>query len=404
VTPERWQQIENIFHAAAELDTGGRASYVAAACGDDLSLRREVESLLEGRRRPFAIMDGPPPGQAALRLLAAACGEEIVGRKVGRYRVLAPLGEGGMAEVYLAEDTELGRKVALKLLPAALTHDARQVRRLQQEARAASALNHPNIITIHETGREGGLHFIATEFIRGETLRQQIRGAHMPVREVLDIAVQIADALTAAHQAGIVHRDIKPENVMVRDDGYVKVLDFGIAQLRGSRVEVKEAEAGGAGPPVSAFFGTVSYMSPEQSRGEPLDARTDLFSFGVLIYEMLTGRRPFEGETQKDVLRAICEDEPRPLRALRSNVSRGLVEVVDKALRKNRDERYQTAAELQDDLKRLRERLRRGAAADEPEPSRDTGRAGPGPCVRAAERRATTCGATRADCCRRLRC
>ena len=375
MTPERWQRVEEIFHAAAALDTGARASYVATACGDDLPLRREVESLLEGRRRPVAILDELPPGRAALCLLAAACGEEIVGRKVGRYRVLAPLGAGGMAEVYLAEDTELGRKVALKLLSTALTRDAEHVRRLHQEARAASALNHPNIITIHETGREGGLHFIATEFIQGETLRQQMRGPRMPVREVLEVAVQIAGALAAAHQAGIIHRDIKPENVMVRDDGYVKVLDFGIARLRGARVGIQETGARRPGPPASAFFGTVSYMSPEQSRGEPLDARTDLFSFGVLLYEMLTGRRPFEGETQRDVLRAICEEEPQPLSALRANVSRALVEVVGKALRKNQDERYQTAGELQDDLKRLREQLRRGAAADGPERPTAVGRA-----------------------------
>jgi WD40 repeat protein len=366
MTPERWHEVESIFHAAAALDTGARACYVAAACGSDLSLRREVESLLESRRRPVAIMDGPPPALAAMKLLAAECVEEIVGRRVGRYHVLAPLAAGGMAEVYAAEDIELGRKVALKLLPPALTHDAGQVRRLQQEARAASALNHPNIITIHETGREGGLHFIATEFVQGETLRQQMRGPRMNVGEVVDIAVQIVGALAAAHQAGLIHRDIKPENVMVRDDGYVKVLDFGIARLRGPQSESPRAEAGQADPNASAFFGTAAYMSPEQARGEPLDARTDLFSFGVLLYEMLAGRRPFEGETQSEVLRALCEDEPRPLSALRANVPRPLAEAVAKALRKKREERYQTAGEMLDDLKRLREKLKSGKPADAP--------------------------------------
>src|SRR5919201_1820958 len=214
MTPERWRQVEGLFHAAAELDAGRRAAYLAAACAGDLSLRREVESLLEGRERPVAIMDEPPLDQAALRLIAAERGGEVVGRMIGRYRVLAPLGAGGMAEVYLAEDNELGRKVALKLLPPALTHDAERVNRLQKEARAASALNHPNIITIHETGRADGLHFIATEFVRGETLRQRMSGPRLPVREALEVAVQITSALAAAHQAGIVHRDIKPENVM----------------------------------------------------------------------------------------------------------------------------------------------------------------------------------------------
>jgi hypothetical protein len=362
MTPERWRQVESIFHAAAELDTGARTSYVAAACGDDLTLRREVETLLEGRGRPVAIMDGPPPVPAALRLLAAARGQEVVGRRIGRYRVLAPLGAGGMAEVYAAEDGELGRKVALKLLPAAFTHDAEQVRRLQQEARAASALNHPNIITIHEAGCDGGLHFIAMEFVQGETLRRQMRGPRMPLREALDIAFQIAGALTAAHQAGLTHRDIKPENVMVRDDGYVKVLDFGIARLRGPRAGSPAAETLQTEASAGEVCGTADYMSPEQARGEPLDSRTDLFSFGVLLYEMLAGRRPFVGVTRGDVLRAICEDEPPPLSASRANVPGALADIVGKALRKNRDERCQTAGELLDDLKRLREQLRRGAA------------------------------------------
>jgi eukaryotic-like serine/threonine-protein kinase len=351
MTPERWQKIEAVFHAAAELDVEARTAFVAEVCGNDLSLRHEVESLLSGRARSVGIMDATPLDRAALRLLAAEHEGSFVGRVIGRYRVLAQLGAGGMGEVYAAEDTELGRKVALKLLPAALVGNAEQASRLQREARAASALNHPNIITVHETGEADGLRFIAMEFIQGETLRRQMRGSHVPVRVALDIAVQIAGALAAAHKAGIIHRDIKPENVMARDDGYVKVLDFGIARLKDSQAATREDGTAARDVEASAFFGTASYMSPEQARGEPLDARTDLFSFGVLLYELLTGRRPFEGETLADVLRAVCEDEPQPLNVLRPNVPRALEEVVGKLLRKNRDERYQSADELLDDLK-----------------------------------------------------
>jgi WD40 repeat protein/predicted Ser/Thr protein kinase len=361
MTPERWQQVGTIFNAAVELETGARALYLAEVCGDDAALRQEVESLLAARDRPVGIMDEPP---------LVNC--ELAGREIGHYRVLARIGAGGMGEVYAAEDTELRRKVALKLLHAALTGDARQVSRLEKEAQAASALNHPNIITIHSTGQAEGFRFIVMEFIQGETLRHQMRGSRMPVPEALRVAVQVVGALAAAHKAGIVHRDIKPENVMVRDDGYVKVLDFGIAQLKDTQPCPPEPAAMPARVvTASAFLGTVSYMSPEQARREPLDTRTDLFSFGVLLYELLTGRRPFEGDTQAEVLRAICQDEPRPLN--RPDVPRTLEEVVGKLLRKSRDERYQTAGKLLKDLKRLRRR----APLEEQGPAPAPERAGP---------------------------
>ena len=222
------------------------------------------------------------------------------GTRFDRYEILSPLGKGGMGEVYLAQDTRLKRKVALKLLPASFTQNAERLRRFEQEAYAASALNHPNIITIYEIGESGEFHFIATEFIEGNTLRQQMADTRMNLREALEIAVQIASALAAAHAAGIVHRDIKPENIMLRPDGLVKVLDFGLAKLTESQALANDTDAvtvAASNTEPGVVMGTVRYMSPEQTRGLKVDGRSDIFSLGVVLYELVTGRAPFEGAT-----------------------------------------------------------------------------------------------------------
>ncbi len=278
---------------------------------------------------------------------------------ISHYRILDKLGAGGMGEVYLAEDTRLRRKVALKLLPAEFTRDAARVRRFEQEARAASALNHPNIITIHEIGEENGAHYIATEFIDGQTLRERL-AEKLTINAALDIAVQIAAALAAAHEAGITHRDIKPENVMLRRDGIVKVLDFGLAKLTEQRPDAVDSEA----PTIAkvntdpgTVMGTASYMSPEQARGLEVDARSDIFSFGVVLYETLTGRAPFAGVNAVDVMGAILNREPAPLNALAPEAPAELQRIVTKALRKDRDERYQFSKELLLDLKSLKQEL-----------------------------------------------
>jgi serine/threonine protein kinase/TolB-like protein/Tfp pilus assembly protein PilF len=275
------------------------------------------------------------------------------GTQFGRYKIRSPLGAGGMGEVYLAEDTHLQRPVALKFLPPRFTADEARLRRFKQEARATSALNHPNIITIFEIGEAEGTHFIATEFIDGVNLRRHMeRAGGLPTGEALDIALQAAGALDAAHTAGIVHRDIKPENIMVRPDGYVKVLDFGLAKL---------AEAGeGAGQTLTEpgmVIGTVAYMSPEQARGLDMDARTDIFSLGVVLYEMVCDRSPFDGETPTDMLVSILAQEPQPLSRYLSGASPEIQRIVSKALAKNRDERYQTVREMATDLRRLKQRL-----------------------------------------------
>jgi eukaryotic-like serine/threonine-protein kinase len=282
------------------------------------------------------------------------------GAIISHYRIVDKLGAGGMGEVYLAQDMKLDRKVALKILPRQFTQDESRLHRFIQEAKSASTLNHPNIITIHEIGEEGGTQFIATEFIQGETLRQPIARHRLSVREALDVATQIASALVEAHAAGIVHRDIKPENIMLRPNGLVKVLDFGLAKLTEQRSYPADTQA----PTIAkvntdpgTVMGTPTYMSPEQVRGLGVDVRSDIFSLGVVIYEMLAGRAPFEGGTTSDIISSILKTDPPPLARYSREVSPELQWVVSKALRKDCDERYQTARELQGDLKNLKREL-----------------------------------------------
>jgi len=280
---------------------------------------------------------------------------------ISRYRILEKLGSGGMGDVYLAEDMRLGRKVALKLLVEDLTENRERLGRFDQEAYAASALNHPNILTVYEMGDEGGRHFIAAEFIDGMTLRKRLATSPMDLSEVLSVAIQVADALEEAHAAGIIHRDIKPENIMIRRNGHVKVLDFGLAKLT-ERTVVEETDTEAVTRALvqtdaGVVLGTSQYMSPEQARGKPIDARTDIWSLGVVLYEMATGHPPFTGETKTDVIVAIAKSDPQPLTRFTRNVPAELEWIVMKALRKNVEERYQTVKEFESDLKKLKQRL-----------------------------------------------
>src|SRR5262245_8085472 len=313
---ERWKQVESLYHAVLERETATRAAFLAEVCAGDEELRREVASLIAYDGQPASFIESP-----VLEVAAREWADESFSQsppppnapsQVGAYQILSPLGRGGMGEVWLARDTRLGRKAAVKLLPSEFTSQPERVWRFEQEARAASALNHPNIITIYEMGEVEGRRFIVTEHVEGETLRQRLR-RRVGLTEALGIASQVAAALQSAHEAGITHRDIKPENVMARKDGLVKVLDFGLAKLRADR----GAESGRTGeaneslsvshPPAlalsrslsthpsltaaGAVMGTASYMSPEQARGRKVDHRTDIFSLGVMLYEMLAGRR-----------------------------------------------------------------------------------------------------------------
>ena len=289
------------------------------------------------------------------------------GTKLGRYEIRSKIGEGGMGEVYLALDTDLNRTVAIKILPAELASNEQRLRRFIQEAKAASALNHPHILTIHEIGNTADTRFIATEFIDGVTLRHRIQSGSQKLNEVLEIAIQGTSALAAAHSAGIIHRDIKPENIMVRRDGYVKVLDFGLAKLTEPSLLTSDSDAltkAFANTREGVVMGTANYMSPEQAKGIDLDARTDLWSLGVVLYEMITGRGPFVGDTPADSISLILQKDPLPLTRYAPDVPSELERIVNKALTKDREDRYQTAKDLLIDLRSLKRKLEVDAELD----------------------------------------
>jgi len=365
MTPERWQQIEDLFQRALERPGAERAAFLVAACAGDQDLRREVGELLGSFEQAYDFIERPACEVASTMGAAApppapAPPAWAIGRRVGPYQIQSLLGVGGMGEVYLAADTRLGRHIALKLLPAPFTTDRERVLRFEREARAASALNHPNIITIHEIGHADDAHFIAAEHIPGQTLRQRIAGGGLSLREALEVAMQAADALAAAHAAGIVHRDIKPENIMVRPDGLVKVLDFGLAK----QIERCPGEAGESPPGVpqvktdpNMIMGTVAYMSPEQALARPADSRSDIFSLGVVLYEMVSGKKPFEGPNPAAVLDAIVYSSPEPASVARPDLPPALDRLLARVLDKDPAARHQTAAELRGDLKRLRRQL-----------------------------------------------
>lgn len=372
---DEWQRINDLFHAALERVPGERAAFLAHACAGDDGLRLEVESLLASHDPSDNFIESLAPDLAA-GLLAESHARLATGQSVGNYRVMALLGAGGMGEVYLTEDTRLGRRVALKLLPAQFTTEPDRLHRFEREARAASSLNHPNIITIHEVGQLEGEPFIITEFIEGKTLRQQMAAATMMLREALDVAIQVASALEAAHKAGIVHRDIKPENIMLRPDGLVKVLDFGLAKLTESQPSGPGAEPttmAGVQTKTGLVMGTVTYMSPEQARGLAVDARSDIFSLGAVIYEMVAGRVPFQGATTSDVIVSILEREPAPLSRFAPGVPDELEQMVKKALAKDQEERYQLASDLLIDLRNLKQEMELQAKLDAVKPAGSKG-------------------------------
>ncbi|MEO6726485.1 MAG: serine/threonine-protein kinase, partial [Blastocatellia bacterium] len=312
MTPQRWAEVDKLLDEALARLPLERAAFLDAACIGDDELRREVESLLAAHdKAEEKFLKVPAIEMAAQRI---GSGEHsLIGQTFNHYNVISILGVGGMGEVYLARDTRLERKVALKFLPPQYTQDAERIRRFEREARAASALNHPNILTIYEIGEIGDKHFIVSEYIDGQTLRELLAKGRLPVKDEVRIAIQIADALSAAHEAGIVHRDIKPENVMLRRDGYVKVLDFGLAKLTERRwlqgtTNVAVGDLGQTNP--GAVMGTIRYMSPEQALGQEVDARSDLFSFGVLLYELIIGAPPFKGHSTAATLDAIVHHQP----------------------------------------------------------------------------------------------
>jgi serine/threonine protein kinase/formylglycine-generating enzyme required for sulfatase activity/dienelactone hydrolase len=350
VIVDRWGDVERLFHEAMQLKPQERGAFLESIESDDI--RGEVASLVASSGDCATSAVGAVIGDAA----AAALSEPLTGSSLGHFRIVRPLGRGAMGEVYLAQDRKLGRQVALKLLPVAFQGDSERVRRFEREARAAAALNHPNIVTVHEVGDWEGQPFIATEFVAGETLGQRLSRGPISTMETLHIADQIAAALAAAHGAGIVHRDLKPANIMLRPDGIVKVVDFGLARLSRPAAEFAgdEGTTGTMTVP-SRIMGTPHYMSPEQARGEVVDARSDLWSLGVVLYESLAGQRPFEAPSQMEVLAAVLSREPAPLRSLTRNVPSGLADLVARLLVKDREQRLSSAAEVAQVLKRFSE-------------------------------------------------
>ena len=316
MTPARLQTIEEIYRAALDQEPNKIGPFLDIACEGDEPLRRKVEALLASREQAGNFIETSAVGLAT-RIIQNGQADSLVGQTIGHYKISESIGTGGMGEVYLATDVVAGRKAALKLLPMRFTGDAARLKRFQQEAHAVVALNHPNILTVYEIGEDHSIHYIASELIEGETLRQRLTRGPMQLSEAVDVAIQVVSALAAAHQAGIVHRDIKPENIMLRPDGYVKVLDFGIAKLAESAFD--QATADGAEPMTLAetnlgsILGTVRYMSPEQACGAHVEKSTDIWSLGVVLYEMVTGHAPFTGDTPKEVMSAILEREPPPL-------------------------------------------------------------------------------------------
>jgi eukaryotic-like serine/threonine-protein kinase len=348
MTASKWQKVKAIFNSAVELPPEARSAYLAGTCASDNELRIEVEKLLDSYRSEF---------------LESASGYETndtrltPGTLIGRYEIVRLLGVGGMGEVYLAKDGQLDRKVAVKVLNKKYENQEENIQRFIQEAKAASALNHPNILVIHEIGVTHDSHYIVSEYIDGRTLRDIFNERKLSISETLDIATQIASALSAAHAARIIHRDIKPENIIVRNDGYVKVVDFGLAKLiplQPSFIGLEEETFRQNKTAQGLILGTVSYMSPEQARGEQVDERTDIFSLGVVIYEMIAGRSPFSSDSLSQTLANLLTEEPAALSG-RERIPLDLERLVSKMLKKDRDERFRTARDLAAALRDLQD-------------------------------------------------
>ena len=369
-----WEKLKEFFHTALALPPKDRPAYLDRACAGDTLLRQSVEALLKSHEES-GFVDEPAYAAAANLIVDDQQVERHLearafqaGQNIGRYRINSLLGEGGMGRVYLAEDTKLRRKVSIKFLSKAVTRDHKRLLRFEQEARAASALNHPNILTIYEFGEDDDQQFIATEFVEGQTLRERLQRP-IDLDDALEIAIQITSALVAAHRVNIVHRDIKPDNVIIRkDDRLVKVLDFGLAKILTTATPAATINGEASthfktGPGV--VMGTVAYMSPEQARGDQVDERSDIWSLGIVLYEMITGSTPFVADTSNEIISAILSRQrPAPLSRFTHDVPERLQEILDKVLTKDRDERYQTSKDLLIDLRRLKQSLELKASLD----------------------------------------
>jgi serine/threonine-protein kinase len=349
MTPERWQKVEHLLQAALEREPAERAALLELECTGDPDLRAEVESLLSSAQQANGFLAANAAADAAGLLADEPLADALLGSRFGPYSIKKQLGLGGMGEVFLAHDARLDRSVALKLLNPLLTGDRATRTRFLREARLASALDHPNVCTIHEAGEAEGRLFIAMQYVEGETLGRVIDGRPLRLDSLLSISLQVANALAAAHAQGIIHRDIKPGNIIVTAQGQAKVLDFGIAKLQ----ERAEGEADPHLTMTGAVLGTPASMSPEQARGEHVDHRSDIFSFGVVLYQMATGRIPFSGRSKADVISALLNQPHTPVTELNKKITARLSAVIDRALAKEPAERYQTMNEVISDLRQV---------------------------------------------------
>jgi serine/threonine protein kinase/TolB-like protein/Tfp pilus assembly protein PilF len=356
MTPERLKQADELVEAALKHSPDERAGFLHEACAGDEELRREVESLLAYDSRAESFLEEPALKRTAA-LIEADRAESLVGRRIGHYEIISKIGRGGMGDVYLARDTSLDRRVALKLLPADFMADAERVRRFTQEAKAASALDHPNVCTIHEVVQSSSFLFIAMQYVDGSTLKQLIGSRPLKLDALLSISLQAADALEAAHEQGIIHRDIKSDNIMVTPKGQAKILDFGLAKLTVSRDRadgsVDSPDATSRLTMTGVVMGTPSYMSPEQARGEHVDHRSDIFSLGVVIHEMATGDVPFKRKSPAETMNAVINERHTPVAEVNEQIPPALSAVIDRALSKDLAGRYQSAGEMLSDLRHV---------------------------------------------------
>jgi serine/threonine protein kinase len=336
MTPERWAQVNDVLHRAMQLASERRAPFLDEACAADDSLRREVESLLAADDEARSSFLQSPP---AVRLAK--------GTRLGDYEIQSLLGAGGMGEVYRARDLRLRRDVAIKVLPALASSDRERLRRFEQEAMAAAALNHPNVLAVFQMDTYEGSPYLVTELLEGDTLREQIKHGRMALRKAIEYALQMAHGLAAAHEKGIAHRDLKPENLFVTKDGRVKILDFGLAKLiePQSSSEHRAPTVDGETEP-GVVMGTVGYMSPEQVRGQKADHRADIFALGTILYEMLTARRAFQKGTAAETMTAILNEDPTAISQITPSISPALQRVVHRCLEKNREQRFQSVSDL----------------------------------------------------------